>query len=107
MKINTKQLVTTFILFLSVTVAVAQDLSVLKNVDVNSLSDDKIKTIDSCEYIWEAGVGFSNSPAQNYQHDYNRTEILKLLLATFSETIYLPPLSKQLDNLIKKFTFSL
>ena len=31
-------------LFLSVTVAVAQDLSVLKNVDVNSLSDDKIKT---------------------------------------------------------------
>jgi hypothetical protein len=58
-------------------------------------SDDKIKTIDSCEYIWEAGVGFSNSPAQNYQHDYNRTEILKLLLTTFSETIYLPPLSEK------------
>ena len=57
-------------------------------------TDDKIKTIDSCEYIWEAGVGFSNSPAQNYQHDYNRTEILKLLLTSFSETIYLPPLSK-------------
>ena len=63
-------------------------------------ADDKIKTIDSCEYIWEAGVGFSNSPVQNYQHDYNRTEILKLLLASFSETIYLPPLSKLI--LIKK-----
>ena len=44
MKINTKQLVTTLILFISVTVAVAQDLSMLKNVDVNTLSDDQIKT---------------------------------------------------------------
>lgn len=55
---------------------------------------EDIKTIDSCEFIWEAGVGFSHSPPQNFNHDYNRTEILKLLLTTFSETIYLQPLSK-------------
>ncbi len=66
---------------------------------IKKTSDDRIKTIDSCEYIWEAGVGFSNSPAQNYQHDYNRTEILKLILTIFSETVYLPPLSKKLHLL--------
>lgn len=31
-------------LFILVTVAVAQDLGMLKNVDVNSWSDDQIKT---------------------------------------------------------------
>jgi hypothetical protein len=48
-------------------------------------------TIDSCEYIWECGVGFSKAPIQNYQHDSNRIELLKLLLTTFSQTIYSPP----------------
>jgi hypothetical protein len=56
-----------------------------------SFKNDEIKTIDSCEYIWEAGVGFSHSPPQNFNHDYNRTEILKLLLTTFSEAMYTPP----------------
>jgi hypothetical protein len=50
--------------------------------------------IDTCEYIWEAGVGFSQSSPHNFHHDYNRIEILKLLLTAFSENVYLPPLGK-------------
>jgi len=47
--------------------------------------------IDTCEYIWEAGVGFSHSSQPNAAHDYNRIEILKLLLTAFSETMFLNP----------------
>ncbi|XP_003961150.1 protein HID1b isoform X2 [Takifugu rubripes] len=49
------------------------------------------QAIDSCEYIWEAGVGFAHSPPYNHVHDTNRTELLKLLLTCFSEAMYLPP----------------
>lgn len=56
---------------------------------------EDLQSIDSCEYIWEAGVGFANSPSHNAQHDLNRTEILKLLLTCFSEIIYIPPSSKK------------
>ncbi|POI35823.1 hypothetical protein CIB84_000426 [Bambusicola thoracicus] len=54
---------------------------------------EDIHSIDSCEYIWEAGVGFAHSPQPNYTHDLNRTELLKLLLTCFSEAMYLPPSS--------------
>uniref|UniRef100_UPI0037E7B30C protein HID1b n=1 Tax=Semicossyphus pulcher TaxID=241346 RepID=UPI0037E7B30C len=54
---------------------------------------EDIRSIDSCEYIWEAGVGFAQSPPLNYVHDLNRTELLKLLLTCFSEAMYLPPSS--------------
>ncbi|KAL9833458.1 protein HID1 isoform 2-T2 [Geothlypis trichas] len=54
---------------------------------------EDIHSIDSCEYIWEAGVGFAHSPQPNYIHDLNRTELLKLLLTCFSEAMYLPPSS--------------
>lgn len=50
-----------------------------------------MQTIDSCEYIWEAGVGFAHSPPRYPTLDSNRTELLKLLLACFSETMYNPP----------------
>ncbi|PVD37614.1 hypothetical protein C0Q70_00210 [Pomacea canaliculata] len=50
-------------------------------------------TIDSCEYIWEAGVGFAHSPSHSSIHDQNRTELLKLCLTCFSETMYLPPVA--------------
>ncbi|TMS22272.1 Protein HID1 [Larimichthys crocea] len=33
---------------------------------------EDIRSIDSCEYIWEAGVGFAQSPPLNYVHDMNR-----------------------------------
>lgn len=54
---------------------------------------EDISTIDSCEYIWEAGVGFAHSPPHNIYHDQNRTELLKLCLTCFSETMYLPPVA--------------
>ncbi|XP_060883855.1 protein HID1b isoform X2 [Labrus mixtus] len=58
------------------------------------VSED-IRSMDSCEYIWEAGVGFAQSPPLNYVHDINRTELLKLLLTCFSEAMYLPPSSER------------
>ncbi|XP_061892870.1 protein HID1-like [Entelurus aequoreus] len=53
-------------------------------------SVESMHSIDSCEYIWEAGVGFAQSPPLNYIHDLNRTELLRLLLTCFSELMYLP-----------------
>ncbi|XP_068162227.1 protein HID1-like [Antennarius striatus] len=61
----------------------------------NPDTGDDIRSIDSCEYIWEAGVGFAQSPTPNYYHDINRTELLKLLLTCFSEAMYLPPSSEK------------
>ncbi|XP_056286281.1 protein HID1-like [Pseudoliparis swirei] len=58
-------------------------------------SADDIRSIDSCEYIWEAGVGFAQSPPLNYVHDLNRAELLKLLLTCLSEAMYLPPSSER------------
>ncbi|CAG9857117.1 unnamed protein product [Phyllotreta striolata] len=52
---------------------------------------EELSAIDSCEYIWEAGVGFAHSPSRNPSFDSNRTELLKLLLTCFSETMYHPP----------------
>ncbi|XP_057322208.1 protein HID1 [Microplitis mediator] len=52
---------------------------------------EDLGSIDSCEYIWEAGVGFAHSPPRYPHLDSNRTELLKLLLTCFSETMYNPP----------------
>ncbi|CAH0564929.1 unnamed protein product [Brassicogethes aeneus] len=52
---------------------------------------EELNSIDSCEYIWEAGVGFAHSPPRNPAYDAHRCELLKLLLTCFSETIYQPP----------------
>ncbi|XP_044729152.1 protein HID1 isoform X2 [Chrysoperla carnea] len=63
-------------------------------VGSRKLGPDKaedLSAIDSCEYIWEAGVGFAHSPPRHPTLDHNRTEILKLLLTCFSETMYQPP----------------
>lgn len=35
-------------------------------------SAEDVHSLDSCEYIWEAGVGFAHSPQPNYIHDMNR-----------------------------------
>ncbi|CAD1472092.1 unnamed protein product, partial [Heterotrigona itama] len=61
---------------------------------LNALCDkaEELQSIDSCEYIWEAGVGFAHSPPRYPILDSNRTELLKLLLTCFSETMYNPPL---------------
>ncbi|VDM72686.1 unnamed protein product [Strongylus vulgaris] len=51
---------------------------------------DDLASLETCELIWEAGVGFANKPSSSAQYDQNRTEILKLLLTCFSEVIYAP-----------------
>ncbi|XP_033840896.1 protein HID1-like [Periophthalmus magnuspinnatus] len=58
-------------------------------------SVEDIHSIDSCEFIWEAGVGFAQSPPANYIHDQNRTELLKLLLTCFSEAMYISASSEK------------
>ncbi|KAM3864324.1 protein HID1 isoform 2-T2 [Diretmus argenteus] len=61
-------------------------------------SVEDMQSIDSCEYIWEAGVGFAQSPPLNYIHDLNRAELLRLLLTCFSEAMYLPPSADNVLN---------
>lgn len=63
---------------------------------VNNAAD--IQSIDSCEFIWEAGVGFAQAPPLNHTHDSNRTELLKLLLTCFSEDMYQSPSDKHTIN---------
>lgn len=52
---------------------------------------EELANIDSCEYIWESGVGFAHSPPKNSNFETRRTELLKLLLICFSETMYRGP----------------
>uniref|UniRef100_A0A8K9X1I3 HID1 domain containing n=1 Tax=Oncorhynchus mykiss TaxID=8022 RepID=A0A8K9X1I3_ONCMY len=73
------------------------DFTVQSHKRTGSVMED-IQSIDSCEYIWEAGVGFAQSPPLNYTHDLNRTELLKLLLTCFSEAMYLPPSADNILN---------
>ncbi|CAH8580203.1 unnamed protein product [Dicrocoelium dendriticum] len=65
------------------------DFTVHSLIKAGPEGPEDMHTIDSCEYIWQAGVGFAQTPAHNAAHDLNRTEILKLLLTCFSETMYL------------------
>ncbi|KAM4623400.1 protein HID1b [Polymixia lowei] len=67
------------------------DFTVQSHKKGGTASAEDPQSIDSCEYIWEAGVGFAQSPPLSYIHDINRTELLKLLLTCFSEAMYLPP----------------
>lgn len=52
---------------------------------------EDLQSIDSCEYIWEAGVGFTNPTISTAAYDRNRTELLRLLLTCFSSTMYTTP----------------
>uniref|UniRef100_A0A5S6QMK6 Protein HID1 n=1 Tax=Trichuris muris TaxID=70415 RepID=A0A5S6QMK6_TRIMR len=52
---------------------------------------DDLKVVDSCEYIWEAGIGFAASPPYVPAYAERRTELLRLLLTCLSEVIYQPP----------------
>ncbi|XP_026738746.1 protein HID1 [Trichoplusia ni] len=51
---------------------------------------EELSSLDSCEYIWAGGVGFARSPARTAAHEAARSELLRLLLTCFSETIYKP-----------------
>ncbi|EGI63047.1 UPF0663 transmembrane protein C17orf28 [Acromyrmex echinatior] len=68
------------------------DFTVAANRKSGPDKADELQSIDSCEYIWEAGVGFAYSPPRYPILDSNRTELLKLLLTCFSETMYNPPM---------------
>nr|XP_019962889.1 PREDICTED: protein HID1-like isoform X2 [Paralichthys olivaceus] len=70
------------------------DFTVQSHKKSSTDTAEDVRSIDSCEYIWEAGVGFAQAPPLNYVHDLNRTELLKLLLACFSEAMYLSPSSE-------------
>ncbi|XP_022709473.1 protein HID1-like isoform X2 [Varroa jacobsoni] len=52
--------------------------------------DGPEEVTDSCELIWEPGVGCAHAPPRSARHDAARTEILKLLLTLFSDTMYQP-----------------
>lgn len=66
---------------------------------------EELANIDSCEYIWEAGVGFAQSPPKNAILEQRRTELLKLLLTCFSETMYRSPnQSEEANKWIVHFT---
>lgn len=67
------------------------DFTVAPNKKSGPDNHEDLQSIDSCEYIWESGVGFAHSPTHVPQHDMNRTELLKLLLTCFSQTIYQVP----------------
>jgi len=59
---------------------------------------DDLSSLDSCEYIWEAGIGCTVPPGTTKQIDFNRTEILKLLITCFSEPLYMAPEELQGPN---------
>lgn len=67
------------------------DFTVAANKKSGPDKAEDLQAIDSCEYIWEAGVGFAHSPPRYPTYDAARTELLKLLLTCFSETMYQPP----------------
>ncbi|XP_047991066.1 protein HID1 isoform X1 [Leguminivora glycinivorella] len=52
---------------------------------------EELSSLDSCEYIWAGGVGFARAPPRCAAHEAARTELLRLLLTAFSETVYKPP----------------
>lgn len=59
---------------------------------------EELSTLDSCEYIWAAGVGFARNPPRNSAHDAARTELLRLLLTCCSDTIYRTPSNTTAHN---------
>ena len=55
---------------------------------------EDLQNIDSCEYIWAAGVGFANNPQTAASYDLHRRELLRLLATCFSQSMYLPPVGE-------------
>jgi hypothetical protein len=93
----------------SALLATLSDLLFCPNFTVSPLSGNQntlenLSALDSCEYIWQSGVGFTMKPTVNATHDANRTEILKLLLTCFSEVIYTPTTEDNRMRWIMRFT---
>ncbi|XP_014067891.1 protein HID1 isoform X2 [Salmo salar] len=77
------------------------DFTVQSHKRAGPETEEDMQSIDSCEYIWEAGVGFAQTPPLDYIHDLNRTELLKLLLTCFSDAMYLPPSAE--NNILNRW----
>uniref|UniRef100_A0A0P5QYT1 Protein HID1 n=1 Tax=Daphnia magna TaxID=35525 RepID=A0A0P5QYT1_9CRUS len=67
------------------------DFTVYSNKKFGPDKHEDLHSIDSCEFIWEAGVGFAHAAPHDPRLDNNRNEILKLLLTCFSQAMYHPP----------------
>lgn len=52
---------------------------------------EHLQNIDSCQYIWQSGIGFTSPDRPTTVYDSNRTELLTLLLTCFSSSMYLTP----------------
>jgi hypothetical protein len=74
------------------------DLTVLPKAKQGPENPDDLSSLDSCEYIWEAGIGCLASPGTTKQIDLNRAEIIKLLITCFSESLYLDPVELNQPN---------
>lgn len=59
---------------------------------------EELSSLDSCEYIWAGGVGFARAGARCGAHEAARAELLRLLLAAASETVYRPAAASELPN---------
>ena len=59
---------------------------------------EDLQNLDSCEYIWAAGVGFANNPQNAPAYDLHRRELLRLLGTCFSQIMYLPPVGEVHNN---------
>ena len=46
---------------------------------------DELSGLDSCELLWEKGVGFAQRPVQVNQHHHNRTELLRPIISCFTQ----------------------
>uniref|UniRef100_A0A0N5BZ59 Protein HID1 n=1 Tax=Strongyloides papillosus TaxID=174720 RepID=A0A0N5BZ59_STREA len=79
------------------------DFTVKKVSEEQSINIGK-QVLDTCEYIWEAGVGFTNKMGINAYHDENRVSVLRLLLVCFSEFLYSEPSDNNRMRWITCFT---
>lgn len=49
---------------------------------------EDIRSLESCDYVWEPGVGFDSDVNSTTCYDKSRAEFLRLLLACFSTSLY-------------------
>lgn len=52
---------------------------------------EDLKSLATCEYVWEPGVGFDTDINSTTCYDKSRLELLRLLLTCFSTTLYETP----------------
>lgn len=52
---------------------------------------EDLKSLATCEYVWESGVGFDSDVNSTTCYDKSRLELLRLLLTCFSVTLYETP----------------